>query len=169
MNKIPALWYHGSPHCCFETAEDYSRPVMFMSDSQFVAKEYLRELVGSGTHDSEFAPTLYELLLKIPADAIFDMRIDNHREAFPKLAKISRERFGEDGFSKSDVMAVPRAHGSKLVGTFPSFGIAISLLGLLRELGFAAAFFAEGSQGASLAVLEPQKNVTVVSHRKVLL
>lgn len=169
MSELPGLWYHGSPHCCFETAADYSLPVMFMTDSQSVAKEYLRELVGSGAHDSEFAPTLYELLLKIPADAIFDMRTENHREAFPKLAKISRERFGEDGFSKSDIMVVPRAHGSKIAGTFPSFGIAISLLGLLRELGFAAAFFAEGSQGASLAVLEPQKNVIVVSHRKVSL
>lgn len=131
-----------------------------------MAEDYLKELIGSGTRPpgkkKERHPTLYRMKLLLSPGAILDTRRPEDRDLFTQLARESRRRFGDDGFSKNELMVVPRAPGSILSGTFPSFGIARVLLELLVERGMQAAIVGEGSQGASLIVSHPAVHVQLV-------
>lgn len=162
MTDLPSRWFHGSPYCCFDTIGEYRGSVLFMSDSRDVALEYLRKLVGSGEFEGPIQPTLYELELRASPRKIFDLRNPEHASLWPDLAKLSREVYGEDGFSKKDVIRVPRRWGSSIDGELPSFGLVLTLLPLLEKLHFVGALFGEGSQGGSLAIVNPQKHVCIV-------
>lgn len=37
---LPAVWYHGSPHCCMQTIADYRGNIMFLTDLEWIAQEY---------------------------------------------------------------------------------------------------------------------------------
>ena len=159
---FPTRWFHGSPYRSFATIDEYRGKVMFMSDSREVALQYLAKLVGSGEFEGPVDPTLYELKLRVTPQKIFDLRNPDHAALWADIAKRSRQMYGEDGFSKKDVIRVPRSSGSQIEGEFPSFGLVLVLLSLLEPLHFVGALFGEGSQGASLAVANPQKHVRIV-------
>lgn len=162
-----STWYHGSPYA-FDSMSQFEQPLMFVTDSKHVASEYTKELIGSGNRPAngskqEQEPSLYEVGLLFGDDRILDTRKPDHKELFAALAKESRRRFDDDGFSRKDMMHVPAAPGSRIAGEFPSFGLAITLLELLRDHAMVAAFVGEGSQGASLAIRDPQRNVEILS------
>lgn len=159
---LPTRWFHGSPYCCVATMSEYRGKVMFMSDSREVALQYLAKLVGSGEFEGPVEPTLYELKLRVAPQKIFDLRNPDHAALWPDIAKRSRQLYGEDGFSKKDVIRVPRSSGSQIEGELPAFGLVLTLLSLLEPLHFVGALFGEGSQGGSLAVLDPQQHVRIV-------
>ena len=163
-------WFHGSPYA-FDSASEFEQPIMFVTDSLEVASDYTKELIGSGNRPTGVQrkpePSLYEVRLLFASDMILDTRKPEHRELFASLARESRRRFDDDGFSKGDMMRVHAAHGSSIAGEFPSFGVTRMLLRLLQDHGMVAAFVGEGSQGASLAVSDPQRNVEVLSRRPV--
>lgn len=165
-STLPNVWWHGSPYS-FSSMHDFEQPIVFLTDSRRVAEEYTRELVGSGHRRPgaarEARPTLYRMRLLLPTDDVFDTCRPEHQELFVELARESRQRFGEDGFSKNDVMDVPAAHGSSIRGRFPSFGITMTLLDVLGDRGMFAAIVGEGTQGASLAVSVPRRNVELLS------
>jgi hypothetical protein len=166
---IPNKWYHGSPYTGMVSAKDYVGRRIFLTDSLSVAKDYTRENPGlqAGTKpkgkEVTFSPTVYEFQLNFGVDEIFDMRKPEHQDLFRQLSKEVLQEDPEDGFRKSDVSAVHPAPGSSIYGIFPSFGIEIDLMKKLEKLGFLACFFAEGQQGASLAVRNPQYSLTLVN------
>jgi hypothetical protein len=63
-------------------------------------------------------------------------------------------------------MNVYPAPGSKIGGEFPGFGCIRYLSQILPSLGFQAVYIAEGTQGASLAVFNPQQNVQIIQDPK---
>jgi hypothetical protein len=136
---------------------DYADNVMFVTDSREVAKEYaMRKMVGAQNFNATKSPSLYELNLLFGDDQMFDYRKSEHKALFEKLAKETGE------WNKSDVMSVHPAHGSKFCGTFPSFGVARSLLQTITSYGFVACLVAEGTHGVSLAVSDPRQNIEII-------
>jgi hypothetical protein len=137
---------------------------MFLTDSRQVAIEYTRPLMGSGTkpRDANESKGLYSIRLLFNETQIFDLRIQEHKDLF-----LSYVHKSEGEIRKSDVMSVHSAHGSNLRGVFPSFGVVRELSQFLLEDGFQAMIVAEGSQGASLAVFNPQENLEIIKVEKL--
>jgi len=158
---LPRVWFHGSPYCCMETAADYERPIMFVTDSEAVAREYRWALPAAarrpkGNHRDE--PTLYKVRLLFSSAAILDTRVPAHRAVYQEIADGSTARRIDP-----QLVSVHAARDSTVAGAFPSYGTVLPLMRALEPMGFQAAFIAEGTQGASLAVWRPQQAVEIIS------
>ena len=165
-SQLPSRWYHGSPYGGMQSASDFKGPVMFLSDSEQVASQYKKQLIGTGnkpSDDVQDGPGVYAVALKFMADEVFDTRKPEHLALFHELCKEARLADPEDpAIRKSDLTSVHAAQGSSLSGQFPSYGCVRTLLQILSKRGFKAVITAEGAQGASLAVLNPQSNVELL-------
>jgi hypothetical protein len=161
-------WYHGSPYEAMGSAADFKGPYIFLTDSEQVAGEYKEPLPAAGKRPEgvKDGPSRYEVELLFDASSIFDTRIPEHMTVFREMVKQALlEDREEPMLTMGDLTRVHATVGSNLGGTFPSYGCVRYLSGRLRDLGYKAAYIAEGSQGASLMVMDPQTNVNFVSHQ----
>ena len=160
MNSFPSVWYHGSPYGGMSSIADYDGNLMFLTDSRHVASEYTKPLVGSADKPPQSGnqKTLYQIGLLFDEKQIFDLRVPRCRDLF-----LSYARQSEGEIRKNDVMSVHAAHGSVLRGVFPSYGVIRMLEHFLLRDNFVAAIAAEGTQGASLAVFNPQRNLKIIA------
>lgn len=168
QSAYPTEWYHSSKFAGLTSAKEFSEKIMFLTDSLVVAKEYTRKLPGLqagkkpvGTDYVE-QPTIYRCSLNFETEKIFNYNLPEHQDLWNLLKKQSHQEDPEDPMLRTDLETVYPAKGSKISGTFPQWGKVRSLLRSLDPYGFIAAFVAEGgAQGASLAIKNPQYNVTI--------
>lgn len=164
---LPTNWYHGSPHGDMGDISSFQGDLMFLTDSQVVAKQYNKELIDTGRKpagDVKAAPITYTINLKFGDDKVFDTRNKEHLAIFAELVKEARIEDPDDPLlRKSDLMSAHPAPGSSIGGTFPSYGCARTLLPKLAQHGFVASLITEGAQGVSLAVTNPSQNLSIAS------
>lgn len=160
-------WFHGSPYCCMKSIADYEGRVMFVTDSEQVARQYRTPLLGAAKRPRQAAfteePTLYTIRLLFEFDKVLDTRKAEHLTLFKEIVEESRRVRPALPLSTDDLIRVPAAPGSAFSGTFPSYGSTVLLLRLLQPHNIVASIIAEGSQGASLAVWMPQSHLEIVS------
>jgi len=140
---------------------------MFLTDSRKVAEQYHRPLLAAGRRPQGASvkeqPIVYRVRLLNDTQQIFDTRTPEHMAMFREMARqeIAADA-DEPAFTKASLMRVYAAPGSDISGTFPAYGSVSPLLERLVARGFQASIIAEGEHGASLAVVNPQKNVELV-------
>lgn len=156
-------WYHGSTYCCIKSSSDIRFQPFFVTDSDSVAVEYTKILMSSGdTREQQFVvrPVIYVFVLN--TNKIFDTRISEHKSLFLDLVNQTKNLDPDDAFRKSDLISVPSYPGSNIGGIFPQWGITIPLMQYLKQYEIEASYIAEGGQGASLAVMNPGKNLSLI-------
>lgn len=169
--SLPEQWYHGSPWKNMGDISSYQGRIMFLTDSLEVAKEYKQPLLDTGRRpkgDVEQRPVVYTVKLKFSDDQIFDTRQNEHLDLFYQLVHAAHEKDANmPRLRRSDLTRVYAARGSNIGGMFPSYGCVSYLLRQLSQQGFVASIIAEGTQGASLAVLNPQSNLDIIYSEEV--
>lgn len=160
--------FHGSPYSSgiIENFSDFelSGGVLFLSPCKHIAQEYTKPLLSAGKKPKkqvQDTPVVYTVQINIEDDQIFDTRNPAHLQIYKQLRKQIRDEDPEAALdSLMQTPYIPNC-SIQVAGLLPSFGAVHVLKRYLKDMGFRAAWISEGSQGASLALFNPNDAVVL--------